>query len=76
MCIQGVELDDSNVFDIVTCSLTAQKLRTNVNGRFKPIDPDGIYFVITTADVNVTSGFCDFYCGWHSNAAFHKQNIR
>jgi hypothetical protein len=47
-----------------------------VNGRFKPIDPDGIYFVITTADVNVTSGFCDFYCGWHSNAAFHKQNIR
>eukprot|EP00884_Botryococcus_braunii_P016225 jgi/Botrbrau1/3286/Bobra.174_1s0051.2 len=75
-CFLGNELDDSNIFDIVTCSITAQKLKTQVNGRFKPIDPNGIYFVITTADVNETSGFCDFYCGWHSNAAFHKQNIR
>ncbi|MBV9609635.1 MAG: hypothetical protein JO187_08765 [Acidobacteria bacterium] len=31
-------------------------------------DPNGVYFVLTTADVNETSGFCTQYCGWHDHA--------
>jgi len=30
-----------------------------------PQDQNGIYLVLTSADVNETSGFCTSYCGWH-----------
>jgi len=29
-------------------------------------DPNAIYFVLTSSDVNETSGFCTSYCGWHT----------
>jgi hypothetical protein len=29
-------------------------------------DANGVYFVLTSADVNETSGFCTQYCGWHT----------
>lgn len=33
-----------------------------------PYDPDGIYFVFTSADVFVDgTGFCGYYCGWHNS---------
>ena len=31
-----------------------------------PLGPNGVYFVLTTPDVNETSGFCTMYCGWHT----------
>ncbi len=36
-----------------------------VNGSLPP-DPDGLYVVLTTADVEETSGFGTEYCGFHS----------
>jgi hypothetical protein len=33
-----------------------------------PLDANGIYLVLTSADVNATSGFCTQYCGWHTHA--------
>jgi hypothetical protein len=29
-------------------------------------DTNGIYFVLTSSDVNENSGFCTQYCGWHT----------
>lgn len=29
-------------------------------------DSNGIYLVLTSSDVNETSGFCTQYCGWHT----------
>ena len=41
----------------------------NVGGVGKlPVDSSGVYFVITSSDVNETSGFCTQYCGWHTHA--------
>jgi len=31
-------------------------------------DSAGVYFVLTSADVNETSGSCTQYCGWHDHA--------
>jgi hypothetical protein len=31
-------------------------------------DDNGIYFVLTSSDVNESSGFCTQYCGWHTHS--------
>ena len=39
-------------------------------------DAQAIYVVLTSADVNLTSGFCTNYCGWHTNATLYGRNVR
>lgn len=34
-------------------------------------DAKGVYFVLTSSDVNETSGFCTQYCGWHDHATIN-----
>ncbi|HSN29837.1 MAG TPA: hypothetical protein VLT45_26295 [Kofleriaceae bacterium] len=41
-----------------------------------PTDTNGIYFVLTSADVNETSGFCTQYCGWHTDATIGGRDIK
>jgi len=41
-----------------------------------PSDPNGVYFVVTSSDVNETSGFCAQYCGWHTSDVINGQNVR
>jgi hypothetical protein len=53
---QGTSLSDINVGEIVQNALA--------NGL--PGDENGIYFVLSSADVDQGSGFCSSYCGWHS----------
>src|SRR5439155_13600986 len=51
----GVNLSDGNIRSIVADQ--------------QPNDPNGVYFVLTSADVNATSGFCTQYCGWHTHGS-------
>jgi len=41
-----------------------------------PIDTQGVYFVLTSADVNEKSGFCKNYCGWHTSATINGLDIK
>ena len=41
-----------------------------------PKDTNGIYFVLTSADVNASSGFCSQYCGWHSHGTISGSDIK
>jgi hypothetical protein len=41
-----------------------------------PTDTNGVYFVLTSADVNESSGFCTQYCGWHSRATINGHDIK
>ena len=50
----GTNLTDSNIATIVSNAITSNKL---------PKDDSGAYFVLTSADVSETSGFCTTYCG-------------
>jgi len=54
----GTQLGDADIGTIV---------QTAINGGKLPKDTNGVYFVLTSADVNETSGFCTQYCGWHTN---------
>jgi hypothetical protein len=39
-------------------------------------DTNGVYFVLTSADVNETSGFCTQYCGWHTHGTISGMDIK
>jgi hypothetical protein len=54
---QGTSLSDSAIFTVVSNAITSGRL---------PKDANGVYFVLTSADVTASSGFCTKYCGWHT----------
>jgi Phosphate-induced protein 1 conserved region len=68
---QGVNLSDGQI-GIVVSSAIAKGFGPSGG------DENGIYFVLTSSDVNATSGFCTKYCGWHthSTSIAGKKNIR
>lgn len=63
----GRNLNDYAVFNIVTRA---------INNKSLPYDPNGVYFVLTSKDVNETSGFCTQYCGWHDYGFYNNTNIK
>jgi hypothetical protein len=63
----GQYLRDSSIHAIVKKAIKEKKL---------PLDPNGIYFVLTSADVDETSGFCTSYCGWHSYTIIENTYVK
>jgi hypothetical protein len=64
---QGTALSDAGVQAVVSSAITSGRL---------PTDPKGVYFVLTSADVNETSGFCTQYCGWHTHGTIAGSDIK
>ncbi len=63
----GASLSDANVRSIVVNAINSGGL---------PRDPNGVYFVLASADVNETSGFCTQYCGWHTRTSLSGSDIK
>jgi hypothetical protein len=63
----GTSLADADIATIVQSRISA--------GAF-PKDTNGLYMVMTSADVNETSGFCTQYCGWHSSGSILGSDIK
>jgi hypothetical protein len=53
----GTSLSDAQIRQVVQDTITSGQL---------PFDENGVYFVLTSADVTASSGFCTQYCGWHT----------
>jgi hypothetical protein len=64
---QGTNLED---YQVLFVALDA------ISGGFLPPDPNGIYVVVPSADVNVTSGFGTAYCGFHNQATYNGGMIQ
>jgi hypothetical protein len=64
---QGSRLRDSNILTIVNNAITSSRLPYNANG---------VYFVLSSSDVNESSGFCTKYCGWHTAATPSAGHVR
>lgn len=64
---RGTALADADVTAVVSNAITSGAL---------PADPNAVYFVLTSADVNETSGFCTSYCGWHTHGTIAGQDIK
>src|SRR5437868_8016957 len=56
----GTRLRDATIQSIVSEAVSSGNL---------PADANGVYFVLTSSDVNEQSGFCTQYCGWHTSAS-------
>jgi hypothetical protein len=64
---QGASFTDSAVATIVSSAITSGRL---------PKDTNGVYFVLTSADVHETSGFCTSWCGWHTHGTISGSDIK
>src|SRR5918912_420874 len=64
---QGTRLRDSSILAIVNDAINAGRL---------PYDTNGVYFVLTSSDVNEQTGFCTKYCGWHTAATATRGHVR
>jgi hypothetical protein len=63
----GTALNDAAIQAIVSGAIASGHL---------PLDTNGVYFVLTSADVNETSGFCTQYCGWHTRGTISASDIK
>jgi len=64
---QGTAINDSGIQAIVASAINSGRL---------PLDTNAVYFVITSADVNETTGFCTQYCGWHTHGTINGADIK
>jgi len=60
------KLRDSDISSIVT---------TYINSHGGP-QTNAVYFVLTSSDVNETSGFCTQYCGWHTHGTIGGADVK
>jgi hypothetical protein len=63
----GTALTDANIQSIVADAINTGALPKNTNA---------VYFVLTSQDVNATSGFCTQYCGWHTHGTIGGSDIK
>jgi hypothetical protein len=63
----GTTLSDSAVQAVVSSAISTGAL---------PKDTNAVYFVLTSADVSESSGFCNKYCGWHTFSTISGSNIK
>ena len=63
---RGRVLGDGTVKAVVRRAVTSGHL---------PLDRDGIYVVLTSADVHESSGFGSRYCGWHAHATIRRTDV-
>jgi len=63
----STSLSDSKIAQIVVDALNGA--RGVAGSQRLPMDPNGVYFVLTDKTVTETSGFCRKYCGWHTDAS-------
>jgi len=64
---RGQALNDYDIQLIVSQAIS--------DGTF-PSDEQGVYFVLTDTTVMEVTGFCSFYCGWHTYATIGSSNIK
>ena len=64
---RGTRLRDSDILTIINAKIAASQLPYNANG---------VYFVLSSSDVNEQSGFCRLYCGWHTAGNASAGHVR
>jgi hypothetical protein len=64
---QGTSLSDAQIQTVVSSAITSGRV---------PKDTGAVYFVLTSADVNASSGFCTQYCGWHTHGTIGGSDIK
>jgi hypothetical protein len=72
----GSATDDYSQGSSLTAAGVLKALKAAIRRGALPLDPRGIYFVFTAADVDETSGFCADYCSWHHDAKISGVDVK
>jgi hypothetical protein len=64
---RGTSLTDAAIQGVVSDAISSGRL---------PKDTNAVYFVLTSADVTASSGFCTQYCGWHTHGTISGSDIK
>jgi len=64
---QGSNLNDTTLQKVV---------KTAISGGHLPMDTNGVYQVLTSSEVNETSGFCSAYCGFHTHMTVGGKDVK
>jgi hypothetical protein len=67
---------DSYSYGTTLTDAGVQAVVANALAHGLPFDSNGVYFVLTSADVNESSGFCTQYCGWHTHGTITGTDIK
>jgi hypothetical protein len=69
-----------HTFVVSSTNLTDASLQTTVKNALTsgalPTDAGGVYFVLSSSNINETSGFCTQYCGFHTHATLNGADIK
>jgi len=63
----GTSITEDDIWTIVNNKLAANAL---------PVDSNGVYFVLTDSKTSLPGGFCDQYCGWHTDNSYGSTDIK
>jgi hypothetical protein len=66
---RGKSLGDADVQAIVSSAIASKAFGATP-------DTNGVYLVLTSADVNETSGFCTYYCAWHTRGTIAGADVK
>jgi hypothetical protein len=72
----GSAVDDYSLGRTLTAGDVLKALRGAIRRGDLPLDANGVYFVLTAADVEETSGFCTDYCSWHHHAKVGAVSVK
>jgi hypothetical protein len=64
---QGTKLTDATLLAVIRKAITSKAL---------PLDANAVYEVLTSSDVNETSGLCRTYCAFHSHTEINNTDIK
>jgi hypothetical protein len=64
---EGSNLSDTTLQTVV---------KKAISGGHLPLDTNAIYHVLTSSEVNETSGFCSAYCGFHNHMTVSGKDIK
>jgi hypothetical protein len=75
----GQVFDSGSKGTALTNATLLQVISAPLNSGAFPVDPNGIYFVLTSPDVSLTTGttsFCTTYCGFHTSGTFGLTDLK
>ena len=75
----GQVFDNYSRGTALTSTTFSQVISIPLNSGALPVDPNGIYFLLTSPDVTLTTGttkFCTDYCGFHTSGTLGTADIK
>jgi Phosphate-induced protein 1 conserved region len=77
--LAGQAFDNYSHGTALNSTTFSQVISAPLNSGALPVDPNGIYFVLTSPDVSLTTGttsFCTTYCGFHTSGTLGTTDIK